>query len=100
MTRLCVEDEGGGCIQAFELPVSGKTTELSLTTTPATTAAMEVGMYRFLSDMDCIIAMGESVSADDMKLVSEQPEYFHLTSAKKVSARSIVGIATLKMTLC
>jgi len=100
MSRLA-RDEVDGFVQAFELPATGKTVALAVTTSSGATAAfVNRGVYRFLSDNDCFVALGASSVVTDMKLVGGVPEYFYLKIDDTVAGITASGTAALAITLC
>jgi len=94
--RLSVDDNKNP-IQAFVLPATGQTTSLSVSTTAATTATLPAGMYLFSCPVNCQIALGSTVTVNDMDLIGGIQKVYELPDTV-VSA--IAGSSsTLKITL-
>jgi len=52
-------------IQTFRLPDASQRTDLSLSTSSASTAGLSKGVYMLITDADCYIARGSSVSTSN-----------------------------------
>ena len=97
MSQLIL-DESGFRVQAFKMPVSGSTTQLTLSGTSAATAALTGGIYRLESDVDCFVALGATALLTDMPIVANVAEYFSVNGTDTIAAIA-GGAGTLRLTL-
>jgi len=97
MSNLAREDDGGAYIQAFDLPISGKTSILPVSTSSSYTP-LPNGMYRFLSDVTVYMSSSTTSTISDLPLLPNIPEYFQIDDGLSVIVSS--GTGTLTISLC
>ena len=99
MSKLTYDDNGRP-IQAMQIPITGKTTTLTLTnaSTSYATAALAAGLYQVVASADAFICAGATAVATDMPLFANYPMFFHIDGVT-VAAISTTAGATVKFTL-
>jgi len=71
-------DLTGQMIQAVELPITGKTTNISSAVGNSASATLEAGLYRITTTIDARICAGTTAAATDMPITIGSVEYLYI----------------------
>ena len=93
-------DGNSNPIQAFRMPMAGMSYLVQVTVGGGVgiSSVLPAGTYRIIADADVTVAQGATVSASDMPLRANQPEYFYINANTKVSVFAAVAPANVTLT--
>lgn len=85
-------DRVGMIVQAFRLPLTGKTTKITAGAgAGSASGALTAGWYRIVSDTAVTICEGASAVATDMPVRANVEEYFYVHKDQKIAVWNATG---------